>query len=72
MRAAYVNTEGTDILLIEDDGTRLALKPGDLRLKGLRVKAFTPPAAPSQAVTDLLALRAQIDAALAAMPQAGS
>jgi hypothetical protein len=69
MQASYVNAEGTDILLIEEDGTRLALKPGDPRLQAMRVEAFVPPPPPPQSVTDLLALREQIDAALAALPQ---
>lgn len=69
MQASYVNAEGTDILLIEKDGTRLALKPGDPRLQGMRVEAYVPPPPPPQTVTDLLELRDRVNAALAALPQ---
>ena len=72
MRAFYANPEGSDVLLEEDGGTRLALKPGDPRLEGLEIEAFVPPPTTQPAIPtmeQLLALRAQIDAALAALAQ---
>lgn len=73
MRAIYANPEGSDVLLDRGDGIPLALKPGDALLDGLEIEPFVPPPVvqpPMPTVEQLLALRAQIDAALAAL-QAG-
>ena len=69
MRAEYANADGSDVWLIRDDGSRMAVKPTHPELAGLSIAPFVPPPPAPAAVADLLALRAQIDAAIAALAQ---
>ena len=42
MQATFANAAGSDVLLVRDDGSRHALKPGDPQLEGLEIQPYRP------------------------------
>ncbi|MBO1078099.1 hypothetical protein [Roseomonas haemaphysalidis] len=51
--ARYANADRTDVLLIQDDGLRLALKPDNPLLDGTEIGPYEPPELPVPDLTPL-------------------